>query len=273
VELACLEPVAKGLHITHWSSEDLARQAMEDGIIESISARTIRAILQNVDLQPHRTRFWKTSKLDLQFKTRAEKILWCYVNAEKLAKQGIWILCVDEIPNFQVLERNPIRRAIPGSIEQREFEYIRHGTVNLLMFLIVHDGKMNVVCTQKKSARHYITELERFRRAHQDLKSVFLIHDSDSTHSAQLTKEYLNEHSDWWRERLTPVHASWLNQAEMLNKAFRDRYLNRGSWTYPAELIRHVYASRTEYNQLHAHPFEWTWTNQQMRRWFNKHAH
>src|SRR5262245_28262002 len=33
VELACLEPVAKGLHITHWSSEDLARQAVADGIV------------------------------------------------------------------------------------------------------------------------------------------------------------------------------------------------------------------------------------------------
>ena len=31
VELACLEPIAKGLHITHWSSEDLARQAVADG--------------------------------------------------------------------------------------------------------------------------------------------------------------------------------------------------------------------------------------------------
>ncbi len=28
VELACLDPVAKGLHITHWSSDDLARQAV-----------------------------------------------------------------------------------------------------------------------------------------------------------------------------------------------------------------------------------------------------
>ena len=33
VELACLEPIAKGLHITHWSSEDLARQAVADGIV------------------------------------------------------------------------------------------------------------------------------------------------------------------------------------------------------------------------------------------------
>lgn len=251
----------------------MARQAVEDGIVERISARTVREILQNVDLKPHRTQFWKTSKFDLEFKQRAEKVLWCYANAEKLARQETWIVCVDEIPNFQVLERNPIRRAILGSIEKREFEYVRHGTVNLLMFLIVHSGQMDVACTLTKTARHYITELERFRRSHQKLKSVFLIHDSDPTHFAQMTKDYLHDHRNWWRERLTPVHASWLNQAEMLNKAFRGRYLNRGSWLQQSDLIRHVYSSRTEYNQLYAHPFEWTWTNQQMRRWFEKHAH
>src|SRR4051794_577262 len=27
VQLACLEPIAEGLHITHWTSEDLAGQA------------------------------------------------------------------------------------------------------------------------------------------------------------------------------------------------------------------------------------------------------
>src|SRR5438067_13342954 len=33
VKLACLEPAAKGLHITHWSSSDLARQAVREGIV------------------------------------------------------------------------------------------------------------------------------------------------------------------------------------------------------------------------------------------------
>jgi hypothetical protein len=41
VELACLEPVAKGLHITHWSSDDLAYQAMAHGIMARISPRTV----------------------------------------------------------------------------------------------------------------------------------------------------------------------------------------------------------------------------------------
>src|SRR6266478_4862097 len=85
VQLACLEPIAKGLHITHWSSSDLARQAVTDGIVETISPRTVRQILHGVDLQPHRTRYWKTSHLDAKFKERAERVLWCYGNAERLA--------------------------------------------------------------------------------------------------------------------------------------------------------------------------------------------
>ena len=116
VQLACLEPITEGLHITHWTSQDLARQAVADGILSRISARTVRRILDDVDLQPHRTRYWRTSRLDAQFKERAEQVLWCYANAARLAEQGIWVVCVDEIPTFQVLERDPIRRAIPGSI-------------------------------------------------------------------------------------------------------------------------------------------------------------
>ncbi len=165
-----LEPIAEGLHITHWTSKDLAHQAIADGIVKDISPRTVRRILDEVDLQPHRTRSWRTTCLDEVFKERAEKVLWCYANAERLARQGIWTVAVDEKPNLQVLERCPIRRAIPGCIEQQEFEYTRHGTVNLLFFLIVHTGRMEVAVEAKKDAAHYIRELKAFRRRHRGLK-------------------------------------------------------------------------------------------------------
>ena len=87
VQLACLEPIAHGLHLTHWSSADLARQAMAKGIVTAISPRTVRHILHEVDLQPHRTRYWRTTRLDARFKERAEKVLWCYGNAERLARR------------------------------------------------------------------------------------------------------------------------------------------------------------------------------------------
>ena len=101
------KPVAEGLHITHWTSKDLARQIVADSIVPSISARTVRRILHDVDLQPHRTCYWRTAHLDLKFKQRAEKVLWCYANAlARLAKLGYWVVYADEMPNHQVLERH-----------------------------------------------------------------------------------------------------------------------------------------------------------------------
>jgi hypothetical protein len=272
VQLACLEPVAKGLHITHWTSQDLARQAVEDGIVPAISDRTVQAILNQVDLQPHRTRYWRTSRIDTEFKDRAEKALWCYANAERLARQGFWVVCADEKPNFQVLERHPTRHSIPGSIAQREFDYTRHGTVNILFFLIVHSGKMEAVCFDAKSAEHYVQELKAFRHRHRHLRGVYLIHDNDPTHTAAKTRGYLAAGSGWWRSRFTPVHASWLDEAELLIGAFGYHYLKRGSWRSRDEFIDYMSQAWPEYNRLYAHPFEWTWSSQKMRQWFAKHS-
>ena len=174
--------------MTHWTSQDLARQAVADGIVAAISPRTIRQILKDVDLQPHRTRYWKTSRLDEQFKQRAEQVLWCYANAARLAEEGVWVVCADEIPTFQVLERDPIRRAIPGSIEQREFDYTRHGTVNMLVFLVVHSGLMELASLASNDAEHYLPELKLFHRQHKELRGVFLIQDGGSSHIAASTR-------------------------------------------------------------------------------------
>lgn len=264
--------MARGLHITHWSSADLARQAVEDGIVEAISPRSVRRILHAVDLQPHRTRFWKTARLNAQFMERAVRILWCYTYADHLARRGYWVVCADELPNFQVLERVPIRRAIPGSIEQQEFEYKRHGTVTVLVFLVVHSGQMEAVCLEGKSAAHYTSALRRFRRRHRHLRGAYLIHDGDSTHTGDCTPSYLDDFRSWWRPRLLPPDASFLNQAELLLDAFELRYLKRGSWRDKEEFRSHVAAAWPEYNHRYAHPFEWEWTIPKMKQWFAKHS-
>ena len=272
VELACLEPVAKGAHITHWPSAALAHQAVADGIVDAISPATVRRILQRVDLQPHRTRCRRTARPDERFRDRAEKVLWCYANAPRLARRGIWVVCTDEMPDLQVLERDPIRRAIPGAIEQREFEYARHGTVDLLLFLVVHAGRVELAVLGANDAAHYIRALRQFRRRDRRLKGVFLVRDGGPSHVAAATADYLAGCGGWWHPRLTPAHASWLNQAELLVNAFGSRYLKRGSWSSRDAFIEHVSASWPEYNRLYAHPFEWTWTNNQMRDWFATHA-
>jgi hypothetical protein len=62
------------------------------------------------------------------------------------------------------------------------------------------------------------------------------------------------------------------DKVEILNNAFGFHYLRRGSWTSREEFIAYIAASWPEYNERYTHPFEWTWTNQKMRRWFAEHA-
>jgi hypothetical protein len=97
----------------------LAREAVVEGTVPSISARTVRRILHEVDLQPHRTRYWKTAHLDAHFKQRTEKILWCYANAQRLVHSGFWIVCVDEMPNRQALEPTPSGGLSPARSSSR----------------------------------------------------------------------------------------------------------------------------------------------------------
>ena len=152
--------------------------------MEAISPSTVQRIPRDVDLRPHRARYWKTVRLDARFKERAEKVLWCYGNAGRLAREDVWTVAVDETPNLRVLERRPIRRAVPGFIGRQEFEYTRHGTVNLLLFPIVHTGRMEVAVEATKDADHYIRELRAFHRRRRRLKGVFLIQDGDPSPTA-----------------------------------------------------------------------------------------
>ncbi len=94
--------------------------------------------------------------------------------------------------------------------------YTHHGTVKLLLFLIVHTGRMEVAVQATKDAKHYIRQLRAFRRRRPALKGVFLIQDRDPSHTSGDTAAYWSSCRGWWRPRFTPAHASWLNQAELL---------------------------------------------------------
>ena len=76
--------------------------------------------------------------------------------------------------------------------------------------------------------------VERVPSRHRHLRGVYLIHDGDPSHTAAATADYLVGCGGWWRSRFTPVHASWLDQAELLLDAFSYHYLEAASWRSPA---------------------------------------
>jgi hypothetical protein len=270
--LACCEPAGVGLHMTHWSTRSLARAAQLQGIAPTISHSTVALILRDAELQPHRWRYWKTPTPDDTFRTKAAKVLWCYENAHALAERGEVVLCVDEKPNIQALERRcPSRPMKSGLILRQEFEYVRHGTVNFLAKLVVHTGKMRGWCLEHNDSASLRAVLPQLLWEHRDARRIHLIWDGGSSHIAHPTRSFLSSYYPQVRVLFTPAHASWLDQAELLLRAFGARYLQRGDWASRDELIEHLNASWPEYNRLYAHPFTWSWTRTKMHRWVDRH--
>lgn len=257
--------------MTHWSTRSLAVVARQRGIAPTISHSTVALILRDADLQPHHTRYWKTPTLDETFRQKAARVLWCYEQAPRLAERDEVVLCLDEKPNIQVLQGEKPRRLMrPGRIAHQEVEYVRHGTVNLLAQLVVHSGHARGWELKKNDGACLRAVLPTLLKEHRGARRIHLIWDNNPSHIARETRDLLHSYPRV-RVLFTPAHASWLNQAELLLRAFAARYLLRGEWASRAEFINHLNACWPEYNRLYAHPFTWSWTRAKMHAWMNRH--
>lgn len=272
-QLACCEPAGLGLKLTHWSTRSLARMAAERHIRPTIAHSTVSLILRDADLQPHRSRYWKTPTLNAEFLERASRILWCYEHVERLLERDEVILTLDEKPNIQALERAaPTHPMRPGHIERQEFEYGRHGTVNFLVAMAVQSGEMRAWCLERNDSEHLCHVLPSLFAPYRTMRRVHLIWDGGPSHVSAATQDFLHHYRPWLRVLLTPAHASWLNQAELLLKSFDVHYLQRGSWNSRQTLIDHLTESWPEYNRLFAHPITWSWTRRNLRTWVARKA-
>ncbi len=268
--LACQSPDRVGWQITHWSHRSLAQAASELEYVDRIHPTTVGDILCAAALQPQRFQYWKTTVWDDEAVARALKILWYYERIESLWHRGEVIICADEKPNLQVLERiMPTQPMRPGQIERQEFEYQRHGTVNLFVGLIVFNGRMWAECLDKNDGEHFRPALGRMLHPYGWARRIHLIMDNGSSHTSDETAAFFRELSPRIHVLFTPVDASWLNQAESLLEAFSERYLVRGNWVSRTQMIEHILASKSDYNQHFAHPFHWEWSCRDFRYWLN----
>lgn len=271
-QLACCEPSGVGLEMTHWSTRSLAAIAVKRGILPRIAHSTVSLILRTADLQPHRCRYWITPTLNADFLQRAGRILWIYERIEALKAQNEIALALDEKPNIQVLERvRPAQPMRPGTIQRQEFEYERHGTVNFLTLLNIYNGRMRSCCLEKNDSEHLCRALPGLLQPFYSYRRVHLIWDGAPSHTAVNTLSFLRSYyGSWLRILFTPVHASWLNQAELLLRSFSARYLQYGDWSSRQQFISHLQASTPEYNRLWAQPINWSWTRRDLHEWAQK---
>jgi hypothetical protein len=268
--MACTEPAAYGLHLTHWDCRSLQQCVIEQGVVDTIHYTTVAQILAEASLHPHRSRYWKTATIDETFLTLAAKVLWCYERVVWLHERGEVVLCLDEKPNIQALSRAVPRQLMQaGCIERREFEYQRHGTVTLVVALNVYDGTMRGWCIDKNDHEHFLWCVRQLARHYHRAPRLHLIMDNGGSHIDHHTAAYFVTHPRL-RVVYTLAHASWLNQAELLLRAFTDKYLDRFDCESRRQLIDHLNASWPEYNRRFAHPFDWSWTRRDLYAWAEK---
>jgi len=268
-QLACKAPTTVGWHLPYWSLRSLEQAAVEQEIATHIDHATIAKILVAAKLQPHRFRYWKTTIWDEDAIARTLKILWYYERIAALWQRGEVIIALDEKPNIQILERAAVTQPMrAGQIERQEFDYHRHGIVNLLVGLTLSTGRMRAECLDKNDGEHFRPTVRRLLHPFSWARRIHLVMDNGASHTSEDTLAFFADLAPRVHVLFTPPNASWLNQAELLLQAF-NRYLERGSWATRAAMISHLLASRLEYNERFAHPFDWNWTCRDFRYWLN----
>jgi len=237
---------------------ELVDEVRRRGIVSSIGWSTVQRLLADLDVKPHKTEQWLHST-DPEFREKVTAICDLYLTPPALNSV---VLCIDEKPGMQALERRfPDRPAAPGRLRRREFEYKRHGTQTLLCAFNVHTGKVIADCGDTRKAPDLVRFMERIATEHPH-QTVHVVWDCLNIHFDGKDGRWtaFNErHGNRFVFHYTPKHASWVNQVECFFSILQRQCLNHGSFGSVEELREIVLVFIDDWNRK-AHPFRWTFT-------------
>jgi hypothetical protein len=129
------------------------------------------------------------------------------------------VVCCDEKPSIQARARkHPSQPATPGGDGQLvEHEYERKGALCYLAGWDVRRARLFDRCAPKDGIAPFDELIEQFmtQEPYSKAQRVFVVVDNGSAHRGQRSIDRLQ--GAWPNLRLvhTPVHASWVNQAEI----------------------------------------------------------
>jgi transposase len=249
--LAC-EPAERQGRATP-TLDELVDRAVQRGVVKQISRSHFQRILQAGDMRPHRVRQWLHSP-DPQFRQKVNEICALYRQAPK----GSVVLSVDEKTGIQAIERKHAdRMPLPGRLRRREFEYIRHGTQALIAAMDVHSGRVLGSCTDRRTQADLVAFMEQVALAYPKDR-VHIVWDNLNTHRAQAVWHDFNaRHKHRFVFHFTPLHASWVNQIELLFAIYSRRVLRHASHSSVEALRERTDAFMSKRNQA-PKPFKWT---------------
>lgn len=184
-------------------------------------------------------------------------------------------VCFDEQPVQLLADARPTRPLIPGFPHRRDYEYVRCGTRNVFLFIEPKVGRRHILVTRRrtkedfaKAMRYLVDEL------YPDVPSIDVVLDQLNTHHADSLIEIFGKpEADRLLAHLvfhpTPIHASWLNIAEIDLSALTRQCLDRRigtAWKLGMEGL----AWESRRNALHK-PIAWSFDWKRARRFLRDH--
>src|SRR5438477_5900176 len=219
IRLACERPAQSEVPLSRWSATELAREAVARGIVEQISGVTVWRWLSADAIKPWQHRSWIFPR-DPRFAERAGPILDLYQGRwqGELLHPGDYVICADEKPSIQARKRIATTlAAAPGQGLKVEHEYERIGALCYLAAWDARRAKVFDRCAPKDGIEPFDALVDQFMSEHpyKQAQRVFVIVDNGSAHRGKASIDRLQ---GAWKNLIlihTPVHASWLNQAEI----------------------------------------------------------
>lgn len=143
------------------------------------------------------------------------------------------VVCMDESPKQLIDELRPSTAMRPGREARVDYEYIRHGVVNIFMANEPLKGKRLVEVTESKTKKDWALFIKRIAdKQYPKAKRITLVMDNFKTHNASALYETFEPQEakrlwDRFAFVYTPKHGSWLNMAEIELHVLNCQCLNR----------------------------------------------
>jgi len=217
-----------------------------------VSADHVWRVLRRHGISLQRQRSFCVST-DPEFVPKAADIVGLYLAPPENAV----VLCVDEKPSIQALERAqgwlklPNGRALTGF----SHEYKRNGTTTLFAALDTATGLVKGGHYKRRTRRPFLDFMSELIADYDDDTEIHVVLDNLNTHKPK-DDRWLRKHQNV-HFHFTPTHASWLNQIEIWFSILSRGALKGASFESPRQVREAIDRYIKAYNETAA-PFEWT---------------
>jgi len=215
VAVACSAPPAGR---ARWTLDLLAGELVRLTTHATLSRATVGRRLAALKLKPWREKMWCIPTVNAEYVARMEDVLDLYAEAPDPRRP---VVCFDETPRQLIGETRVPIPAAPGKPKRIDYEYVRHGTANVFLFVDVHRPWRHAKVTDHRTGLDFAGCMRDLVDEHYpEADRIRVVLDNLSTHApAALYQAFEPAEARRILRRLefhfTPKHASWLNMVEI----------------------------------------------------------